>query len=160
MLLNRIIVKLPGSSQDAIIVFSKGYKEPETESVSGAKKKKEPKWHAFLSANTSLHTSTIIKKYAKRWPIEFCFKECKQMLGLGKDQSNDFNAQVSATTISFLRYNMLNYLNKYESYSTLGDLFQNIVDEAALTSYATRLWDFFRSLFLISFSTIFDLFEK
>jgi hypothetical protein len=99
------------------------------------------------------------KKYIKRWPVEVCFKECKQMLELGKDQSNDFNAQVFATTISFLRYNLLNYLNKFDNYSTLGELFDHIADESAVTTYAHRLWDFCRGLFLVSFSTIFDLFK-
>ena len=87
------------------------------------------------------------------------FKECKQLLGLGKDQSNDFNAQVFATTASFLRYNLLNYLNKIENYGTLGELFEQIADASAVTTYAHRLWDFFRGLFLVSFSTIFDLFK-
>jgi len=38
-------------------------------------------------------------------------------------------------------------------------LFDNIADETAVTTYADRLWDFFRGLFLVSFSTIFDLFK-
>jgi hypothetical protein len=45
------------------------------------------------------HSSSHHKIYIKRWPIEVCFKECKQQLELGKDQSNDFNAQVFATTL-------------------------------------------------------------
>ena len=32
-------------------------------------------------------------------------------------------------------------------------------DESAVVTYAHRLWDFFRGLFLVSFSTIFDLFK-
>jgi len=135
------------------------YREPEVDSINGKKKKKESKWTAFLSTNTQLHASTIIKIYIKRWPIEVCFKECKQQLELGKDQSNDFNAQVFATTASFLRYNVLNYLNKYEHFSTLGELFEHIADEKAVITYANRLWEFFRGLFLVSFSTIFDIFK-
>lgn len=157
--LKRVTVRLPYSDQDSVIVFSIGYREPEVDEVTGKKKKKEPKWAAFLSTDTQLHASTIIKKYIKRWPVEVCFKECKQMLELGKDQSNDFNAQVFATTISFLRYNLLNYLNKFDNYSTLGELFDHIADESAVITYAHRLWDFFRGLFLVSFSTIFDLFK-
>jgi len=150
---------LPQSNEKAVIIFSRGYCEPEIDKPKGSKKKKEPNWVAFLSTDTQLHASTIIKKYTKRWPIEVCFKECKQLLGLGKDQSNDFNAQVFATTASFLRYNLLNYLNKIENYSTLGELFEQIADDSAITSYAHRLWDFFRGLFLVSISTIFDLFK-
>ncbi len=107
--LARVTVTMPGSNERVVIVFSKRYQEPTLDEVSGKKKEKKPKWAAFLSTDTRLHASTIIQKYMKRWPIEVCFKECKQMLELGKDQANDFQSQISATTISFLRYNLLNY---------------------------------------------------
>ena len=60
---------------------------------------------------------------------------------------------------SFLRYNMLMYLNEKENYSTLGELFAHLIDDTALITYADRLWDFFRGLFAVSFSKIFDLFK-
>ncbi len=104
LLLMRVTVKLPKSNDEAVIVFSKGYCEPEINTTNGKKRKKELKSAAFLSTNTSLHSSTIIKKYINRWPIEVCFKECKQLLDLGKDQSNNFDAQVFTTTASFLRH--------------------------------------------------------
>jgi hypothetical protein len=125
----------------------------------GKKKAKEPKWVAFLCTDTTLHASTIIKKYTKRWTIEVCFKECKQLMELGKDQSNDFNAQVFATTATFLRYNFLSFLNEKENYPTMGSLFQQLAEESAVITYAQRLWDFFSGLFRVSFSTIFDLFK-
>jgi hypothetical protein len=157
--LKRVLVKLPETDETAVIVFSKGYREPQIDDTKGKKKKKQRKWTAFLSTDTTLHASTIIKIYIKRWPIEVCFKECKQLLELGKDQSNDFNAQVFATTASFLRYNLLNYLNQSENYATLGELFDNIADQSAVSTYAYRLWEFFRGLFRVSFSTIFGLFK-
>ena len=157
--MKRVTVIVPGSTEKSVIVFSKGYREPDADDTKGKKKKKQPKWAAFLCTDSSLHASTIIKKYIKRWPIEVCFKECKQQLELGKDQSNDFNAQVFATTASFLRYNLLNYLNKFENYGTLGQLFDHLVDESAVISYANRLWGFFRNLFVVSFSTLFELFK-
>jgi IS4 transposase len=159
LLLRRLTVKLPGSEEEAVIVFAKGYHEPEDHTVKGKKKDKEPRWVAFLSTDTRVHASTIIKKYIKRWTIEVCFKECKQLLGLGKDQSNDFNAQVFSTTASFLRYNLLNFLNEKENYNTIGDLFQDLADESATITYSQRLWDFFRGLFQVAISEIFDLFE-
>lgn len=157
--LKRVTVLLPGSMEPSLIVFAKGYHEPDEDEVRGKKRDKEPKWVAFLSTDTCLHASTIIKKYTKRWTIEVCFKECKQLLGLGKDQSNDFNSQVFSTTTSFLRYNLLNFLNEKEGCNTLGDLFQNLVDESGTITYAQRLWDFFRGLFSVTISKIFDLFK-
>lgn len=159
LLLKRLTVKLPESNEEAVIVFSKGYREPEDDTIKGKKKAKEPKWVAFLCTDTTLHASTIIKKYTKRWTIEVCFKECKQLLELGKDQSNDFNAQVFATTATFLRYNFLSFLNEKENYPTMGSLFQQLAEESAVITYAQRLWDFFSGLFRVSFSTIFDLFK-
>jgi hypothetical protein len=159
LLLARMNVKMSGSENEVTIVFSKNYKEPEIEPAKGRKKNKQDKWAAFLSTDTNLHASSIIKIYVKRWPVEVCFKECKQMLSLGKEQSNDFNAQVFSTMASFLRYNMLMYLNEKENYSTLGELFAHLVDDSALITYADRLWDFFRGLFAVSFLKIFDLFK-
>ena len=152
-------VKIPDSIEDAVIVFAKGYCEPEQETLKGKKKAKEPKWVAFLSTDTRLHSSTIIKKYTRRWSVEVCFKECKQLLGLGQDQSNSFQAQVFSTTVSFLRYAMLGFLNEIENKQGPGYLFENLVDDTAVITYAKRIWDFFRGLFEISFSKIFELFK-
>lgn len=157
LLLARATVKLTGAEEEAVIVFSKGYKEPEDNTIKGKKKSKEPKWIAFLSTNPRLHASTIIKKYTKRWTTEVCFKECKQLLELGKEQSNHFNAQVFSTTLSFLRYNLLNFLNEKENDGTTGDLFQELADETATITYSQRLWDFFRGLFQVTLSAIFEL---
>ena len=43
--------------------------------------------------------------------------------------------------------------------STLGSLFETLVDDTAVTTYSQRLWDFFQGLFETSFSKIFDLFN-
>ena len=157
--LYRINAFLPKSKQGITIVFSKGYREPDESDVKGKKKEKKPNWTAFLSTDTSLHASTIIKKYTRRWSIEVCFKECKQMLGLGKEQCNNFNGQVFAATASFFRYNLLNYLNEKENYDTLGMLFEHLIDEAAVITYSKRLWLFFKELFRVSIKAIFDLFD-
>ncbi len=159
LLLKRVKVKLPDVEKPVVIVFSKGYHEPELGSTNGTKKKKESSWAAFLCTNPKLHSSSIIRKYIERWSVEVCFKECKQMLGLGKDQSNDFNGQVCASSLSFLRYNILNYLNVAENFSTMGGLFEILADDTAIKTYSVRLWEFFRALFRVSFSKIFDLFE-
>jgi len=160
LFLKRVTVKMPDSDEDVVIVFSRGYHEPElNEKVKGKKKKKKSKWAAFLSTDTHIHASTIIRIYIKRWAVEVCFKECKQMLYLGKEQSNNFEAQVFSTTASFLIYNLLNCLNEKENHATLGRLFEHLSDEFMAVSYARRLWDFFSGLFMVSLSTIFELFK-
>ena len=80
------------------------------------------------------------------------------MLRLGKEQSQNFNAQVFAATLSLLRYSVLNHLNEAENTGSKGILFEHLADEAAQITYIQRLWQFFRSLFAVSFSKIFELF--
>jgi hypothetical protein len=159
LLLKRVNVTMPGGDEPAIIVFVKGYREPEEQSVKGKKKQKEPKWVAFLSTDESLQAATVIKKYTKRWACEVFFKESKQLLALGKDASNSFQSQVCATTISFIRYALINYLNEKEHHMGLGPLFEELADQTATFTYAQRIWQFFKGLFEISFSKIFELFE-
>jgi hypothetical protein len=81
------------------------------------------------------------------------------MLVLGKGQSNSFDAQVFATAPSFIRHNLLSYLNHKENYETLGSLFEPLADDYAVITYSQRLWGFFRELFHISIKTIFELFN-
>jgi len=87
------------------------------------------------------------------------FKEYKLLPGLGKEQSNDFNAQVFSTIACFLRYDLMNFMNENENYTTMGDLFQDIADESETITYSQRLWDFFHGLFQVAISEIFGLFE-
>jgi hypothetical protein len=157
LLLKKVHVTMSGCP--VIIVFVKGYNEPEESAVKGKKKSKEPKWVAFLSTHTDLQTATVIKKYTRRWACEVFFKESKQLLDLGKDASNSFQSQVCATTISFMRYAVINYLNEKEHHMGVGPLFQELADKAATFTYAQRIWQFFKGLFEISFSKIFELFE-
>jgi hypothetical protein len=159
LLLKRVSVTMPGSAQPVVITFAKGFKEPESESIKGKKRCEQPKWVAFLSTDLSLHSATIIKHYTKRWSIEVCFKECKQLLRLGKEQSQNFDAQVFTATISLLRYAVLSHLTEAENTGSKGILFEHLADEAAQITYVQRLWQFFRSLFAVSFSKIFELFK-
>ena len=57
-----------------------------------------------------------------------------------------------------MRYSVISYLNEAERYATFGSLFETLVDDTAVSTYAQRLWDFFQGLFKTSFSKIFDLF--
>ncbi|MBU2510621.1 hypothetical protein KJ966_04765 [bacterium] len=79
-------------------------------------------------------------------------------MDLGKDQANDFQSQITSTTISFFRSSLLNYLNEIENYQTLGGFFELLADKMAVTSYSRRLFDFFMGLFKTSLAKIFDLF--
>jgi len=84
---------------------------------------KRSKWRLLVTTNTSLKFTEAYELYANRWAIEVFFKECKQLLGLGKNQSRDFDAQIASTTISFIQYTILALYKRYNAYETIGGLF-------------------------------------
>ena len=71
----------------------------------------------------------------------------QSLLGLDKDHSNDFNAQVFFTVSSFLPYNPPLFLTEKEHFGTIGILFQDIVDESATITFDQSLRESFRNLF-------------
>jgi hypothetical protein len=115
--LKRVKVIMTGSDETIIIVFVKGYNEHEESLLKGKRKQKEPKWAAFLSTNTCLQLTTIIKKYTKCWAWEVFFEVSKQLLSPGKHASNSLQSQVCATTISVIRYALINYLKLKPTFS-------------------------------------------
>ena len=135
---------LCGNGVEGTIVFVKGYKEPELDSTQGQRQTPEPKWVAFFSTDPKLSSREIVKKYILRWSIEIFFKEAKQRLGLGKEQSRSFAAQIFSVTQAFVRYSMLAYLLEQEpSQSTIGDMFHQIEQESGTVSFFERLWEYF-----------------
>jgi hypothetical protein len=132
---------------EGIIVFVKGYKEPAAETVAGVKRNPEPKWAAIFSTDPTLSARQVVKKYILRWSIEVFFKEAKQRLGLGKEQSRSFAAQVFSTTQSFLRYSILAYLlDKEPADSTIGEMFHQISQETGTLTFCERLWGYFSTV--------------
>jgi hypothetical protein len=89
------------------------------------RKGKRGKWKILLSTDTSSNFNSTLEIYQIRWSIEVFFKESKQMLSLGKSQSNDFDGQIADTTISMIQYLFLALQNQIDSYETLGKLFVN-----------------------------------
>ena len=91
-----------------------------------------------------------------RWSIEVFFKECKQMLGLGKSQSNDFDAQIADTTIVMVQYIFLALRNRIDKYESLGKLFENTKAEVIEYTLQERLI----ALLIAILDVIVTLFEQ
>jgi len=68
----------------------------------------------------------MIEIYNIRWTIEVFFKETKQLLGLGKSQSTNFDVQVAQTTITMIQYLLVSLKHRMEAYETIGGLFKDI----------------------------------
>lgn len=90
------------------------------------RKGKNGNWHTLISTDTSLSYNRMIKIYHIRWSIEVFFKEAKQLLGLGKSQSTNFDVQVAQMTITMIQYLLLSLRYRMEAYETINGLFKDI----------------------------------
>lgn len=90
------------------------------------RKGKNGAWHTIISTDTSLSFNRMIEIYNIRWSIEVFFKEAKQLLGLGKCQSTNFDVQVAQTTITMIQYLMISLKYRMEAYETINGLFKDV----------------------------------
>lgn len=86
---------------------------------------KRGNWKTILSTDLSLNFNKTIEIYQLRWSIEVFFKETKQLLNLGKSQSNDFDAQIADTTITMIQYMFLALRKRIDKYESIGQLYRN-----------------------------------
>ena len=106
----------------------------------------QKKWRVFITTDTSLSFVEMMKIYGIRWTIEVMFRELKQYLQLGTCQSQDFDAQIASSTISFMLYTFLSYIKRMSSYETMGELFRMTQQDVCEKNLAERLWELFEEL--------------
>ena len=94
----------------------------------------------MMTTNTELTFEQAYKIYSTRWSVEVFFKECKQNLGLGKCQAQDFDAQIAATTLCLLQYNLLSVVKRFCDYETLGELFRSSQKDAIKLTISEKIW--------------------
>lgn len=103
-------------------------------------------WELLISSNIKLTFIKAMEIYSIRWSIEVFFKECKQYLGLGKCQSQDFGAQIADITICMIQYLILSLYKRKNSYETIGGIFKNSQWQLVELTVAERLWSLFLTL--------------
>ena len=91
----------------------------------------------------------MIEIYQTRWTIEVFFKESKGLLGLGKCQSNDFDAQIADATITLVQHILLTMRYRVENYESMTGLFSEIKETAVQQRLNQRLWGLFIELIQI-----------
>jgi len=104
------------------------------------------KWRVFITTNTELSFIKMIEIYQIRWTVEVFFKEGKQLLGLGKCQSKDFDAQIADTTITMIQHILLTLKYRFEHYETKGALFNHVREGIIQSRLDERLWGLFIEL--------------
>lgn len=120
-----------------------------------SKQGKNGKWKVFLCTDTGLSFIRMIEIYQTRWTIEVFFKETKGLLGLGKCQSNDFDAQIADATITMIQHILITLRYRYEEYESINGLFSRIKESATRQRLNQRLWGLFLELLQI-IETIFE----
>ncbi len=110
----------------------------------------------FLCTDTKLSFIKMIEIYQVRWTIEVFFKESKQLLGLGRCQSNCFDAQVAETTITMVQHILLTMRYRVDNYESMAGLFAQEREATVKQRLDERLW----GLFIELVRTITVLFEN
>lgn len=116
---------------------------------------KRSKWRLLVTTNTGILFTKAFEVYSNRWAIEVFFKECKQYLGLGKNQSRDLDAQIASTTICFAQYTILALYKRNEKYETIGKLFEGCKSDIGGQIFSDRI----RALFLEVIGALINLLE-
>jgi hypothetical protein len=91
-----------------------------------SKRGKNGKWHTLITTDTFMKFIKIIEVYSIRWSIEVFFKEAKQLFGLGKCQSTNFDVQIAQITITMTQYLLTSIRYRMEAYETIGGLFRDL----------------------------------
>jgi len=104
------------------------------------KSSKKGNWNGMMTTNTELTFEQAYKIYSTRWSVEVFYKECKQHLGLGKCQAQDFDAQIASTTLCMMQYNLLSVVKRFNDYETLGELFRASQKDALSLTIAEQIW--------------------
>jgi hypothetical protein len=121
-----------------------------------SKTSRKGKWSVLLTTDFELNFEQAFKIYAVRWNIEVFFKEAKQYLGLGKSQSQDFDAQIANTTICMLQYNLLSVSKRFTEYESLGELFRGTNAETIQLTLAERIWQLIIEI-LVNLAELFEI---
>ena len=111
-----------------------------------SKRGKNGKWKVFLCTDTKLSFINMIEIYQTRWTIEVFFKESKQLLGLGKCQSNYFDAQIADATITMIQHILLTMRYRIDKYETMSGLFSEVKESVIEQRLNQRLWGLFIEL--------------
>lgn len=104
-------------------------------------------WQALLCTDTALEPSQIVEYYARRWSIEVYFRDAKQMLYMGKEQSNTFDALVACQSLVMVRYLILVYIQiKRRLNTAVGPLFRQISDDQSIWMFSRTIWTHVKEL--------------
>jgi SRSO17 transposase len=102
-------------------------------------------WALFLTTDCSLSPQTMLEIYALRWGIEVYFKECKQHLGLLKEQTISFASHLASISLTAIRYLLLLHAS-LEQGNKICETREQMSSGLTHLDFGQKLWALFRSL--------------
>lgn len=102
-------------------------------------------WALFLTTDCELSPPKMLKIYALRWGIEVYFKECKQHLGLLKEQTITFASHIASISLTAIRYLMLLY-EALSLQQRVCEVRNDLENGLIHLSFGKRLWKMFLCL--------------
>jgi SRSO17 transposase len=103
-------------------------------------------WAVFLTTDTALPPTEILRLYSLRWAIEVYFKEAKQHLGFLKEQSNHYAAYVASIHLTAIRFCLLVIAKQTQAAGNIAQVRQALCSNSADISFAGKLWQVFRAV--------------
>jgi hypothetical protein len=97
-------------------------------------------WKIITTSELTANFIKTLEIYSIRWSIEVFFKEAKQHLQLGKSQSRDFDAQIADITITLIQYLLLVLCKRFNSYETIGQIFEKESRQLLELTIAEKIW--------------------
>ena len=103
-------------------------------------------WVVLLCTNPEYTIEKILRIYALRWSIEVYFKEVKQNMGFLKEQTGNYVVHYASIHLAAIRYNLFFNLMLDNGSLSFGEIRSKITGQLEKLSFATLLWELFRSL--------------
>lgn len=103
-------------------------------------RKGQGSWNGLITTNMAIDAKEAFRLYSRRWVIEVAHKEMKGLLNLGKCQCVDFAGQIASISLCMIQYDLLCCVKRFESYETIGCLFEEVTKETVELSVAQRIW--------------------
>ena len=117
-------------------------------------------WNSFLCTDTGLTPSEILTYYARRWAIELFFKDGKQLLYMGKEQSETFEAVVASYSLVIIRCLLLIFiLRKYHRAMPLGPLFRELAQTHLQLVMMETMWGYIKDILILSSNLLLEEIE-
>lgn len=98
-------------------------------------------WTTLATTDKKLSFKKAMEYYKARWTIEVFFKDVKQNLNFGKNQSQDFDSQIAHTTIVCIQYLALILSKQLDDYRSIGALFDYAKDKLIQQNIIEKIWN-------------------